>query len=84
MGLFAGIREQDISANFAGLQANREWRVAPVIGIVSMEQLSNGAALRAYLKTVFPEKGACVGPIPGVQACINQGQQVIAGASVLW
>lgn len=82
MGLFAGVREQDISANFSGVPANREWRVAPVIGIVSMEQLSNGAALRAYLKTVFPEKGVCAGPIPG--ACINEGQQVIGGASILW
>lgn len=80
MGLFAGIRESDISPNFPGLAANREYRIAPVAGIMAMEQLSNGAALRAWVKTVFPEKGVCVGSVVG--ACENTGQQVLAGVGV--
>lgn len=80
MGLFAGLRESDISPNFAGLAANREYRVAPVIGIMAMEQLSNGSAMRAWVKTVFPDKGVCVGPV--ANACANVGQQVLAGVGV--
>lgn len=80
MGLFAGIRETDISPNFVGLAANREYRISPVIGVMAMEQLSNGSALRAWVKTVFPEKGVCVGPVAG--ACANEGQQVLAGVGV--
>lgn len=83
MGLMAGLDEVDISPNFAGLAANKEWRVAPMIGIVAMEQLSNGSALRAWVKTVFPaDKSVCFGPIPG--ACANLGQQVKAGVGVYW
>lgn len=80
MGILAGIRENDISLNFTGLPANHEWRFAPEIGIVAMQQLSNGSAMRAWVKTVFPDKGVCVGPIKS--ACANYGQQVLAGVGV--
>lgn len=80
MGLFAGVRETDISPNFVGLPANREYRIAPVIGIMAMEQLSNGSAMRAWVKTVFPDKGICAGPV--ANACENTGQQVLAGVGV--
>lgn len=80
LGLMLGIRESDISANWTGLGSNREWRIAPVIGLVAMEQLSNNTALREYVKTVFPDKGACLGPIVG--ACANLGQQILAGVGV--
>jgi hypothetical protein len=77
VGLMAGIDENDISTNFPGLASNREWRVAPMIGLVSMEQLSNGLAVRTWVKTIFPDKGVCAGPI--ANACANVGQQVKAG-----
>jgi hypothetical protein len=82
MGLLGGVREADISPNWVGLPANREYRIAPEIGIVAMEQLSNGTAVRAHLKTVFPDKGVCAGPIQN--ACANLGQQVIAGVTILY
>lgn len=80
MGLFAGIRENDISLNFPGLTSNREWRVAPVVGLMAMEQLSNGTALRSWIKTVFPDKGVCAGPVKN--ACGGLGQQYLAGAGI--
>lgn len=80
-GLMFGIRETDISPNFTGLAANREYRIAPMVGIVAMEQLSNGTAVRAWVKTVFPEKGVCVGPVK-TNACANYGQQILAGVGV--
>lgn len=79
VGFMAGVDENDISSNF-GLSSNREWRVAPMIGLVAMEQLSNGAALRTWVKTVFPERGVCAGPI--VNACANIGQQVKVGVGL--
>jgi hypothetical protein len=77
IGLLAGIRENDISVNFPGLSSGREWRFGPEIGLVAMEQLSNGAAVRAWVKTVFPDKSVCVGPIVG--ACAGLGQQTLVG-----
>ena len=81
VGFMAGVDENDISSNFAGLSSNQEWRVAPMIGLVSMEQLSNGTALRTWVKTVFPERGVCVGPIGG-SACGSLGQQIKAGVGL--
>lgn len=82
MGLMAGLDERDIGNAFAGIGQFREWRVSPMLGVVAMEQLSNGTALRSYLKTLFPDKSVCAGPVPG--ACANLGQEVRAGVSVLF
>ena len=80
LGLMAGIDENDISPNFVGLPQNREWRVAPMIGLIAMEQLSNGVALRSWIKTVFPDKSVCLGPIPN--ACAGLGQQIKVGVGL--
>jgi hypothetical protein len=82
VGLMAGIDENDISANFVGLPANREWRIAPMVGLVAMEQLSNGTAVRSWAKTVFPERGVCAGPL--ANACVNEGQQFKVGVGVYY
>jgi hypothetical protein len=84
VGLMAGMHWNDISLDFQGLSSNREFRAAPMIGIVGMEQLSNGTALRTYLKTVFPSQSLTVGPVPSKTANGGLGQQVLAGASLLW
>ena len=76
----AGLDENDISPNFPGLASNKEWRVAPMIGLVQMEQLSNGLAWRTYVKTVFPERGVCIGPIGN--ACGGLGQQILVGTGI--
>lgn len=77
VGFMGGLDENDISANFPGLSSNEEWRVAPMIGLVAMEQLSNGLAMRTWVKTIFPDKSICVGPV--ANACGGLGQQVKAG-----
>lgn len=82
MGFLVGMRENDISTFFTGLPAMREWRFAPEIGIVAMQQLSNATAVKAWVKTVFPDKGICSGPVPG--ACSNTGQQVLAGVGYVF
>jgi hypothetical protein len=81
-GIAAGIKEKDISAAFAGVTANKVWRVEPVIRLVAMEQLSNGSALRAYAEVGFPDKGKIFGPVPGTSAVL--GPEYTAGVGVLW
>jgi hypothetical protein len=82
VGLMAGIDENDISVNFPGLASNSEWAVAPMIGLVSMEQLSNGAAVRSWVKNVFAERGVCAGPI--ANACASRGDTVKVGIGIYY
>ena len=84
VGLMAGMHWNDISLDFQGLSSNKEFRAAPMIGIVQMEQLSNGLALRTYVKTIFPSQSLTVGPVPTKTANGGLGQQVLAGASLLF
>lgn len=77
IGLMAGIDENDISVNFPGIASNTEWAIAPMIGLVAMEQLSNGTAVRSWVKNVFPEHGTCVGPVSN--ACASRGNTVKVG-----
>ena len=77
--LMAALHEQDISINFGGLASNREWRVAPAIGLGMMGQLTNGVAIDAWVETIFPDKAICIGPV--ANACAGLGQQVKAGLS---
>lgn len=79
-GLAFGVREKDVSLAFAGLQANKEWLVEPVIKLIAMEQLSNGTALRAWAGVTIPTQGHFVGPVPGSSAV--RGPEVLAGAGV--
>jgi hypothetical protein len=82
MGIAFGVKEKDISASFAGLTANKVWRIEPAIRLVALEQLSNGTALYAYAETAFPDRGKILGPVPGVSAVL--GTEVSAGVGVRW
>jgi hypothetical protein len=82
VGLMAGVDENDISANFVGVPSNREWRVAPMIGLVSMEQLSNGVAVRSWIKNVFADRGVCGGPV--ANGCVNVGNTVKVGVGIYY
>lgn len=81
-GFAIGVKEKDISTAFAGLAADKVWRVEPIIRLVMMEQLSNGTALRAYAEVAFPDKGKIFGPVPGVSATL--GTEYTAGVGVVW
>jgi hypothetical protein len=76
MGIAAGVREKDISASFAGLNANKVWRVEPVIKLIAMEQLSNGTAVRAWVGVALPDKGKVFGP---VGSSVTLGPEILAG-----
>jgi len=72
--LMVGLHEDDNSLAF-NLKANRQWTIAPSIGVGMLGQLPNGVAVDAWVETVFPDKSICVGPFQ----CVNQGQKVLAG-----
>lgn len=82
IGFAAGIKEKDISTSFAGLSANKVYRIEPAIRLVAMEQLSNGTALRAYVETAFPDKSKVFGPVPNSSVVL--GTEVTAGFAVLF
>ena len=84
IGLMAGWHWNDVSLDFAGLATGKEFRGAPMVGLVQMEQLSNGMALRTYIKNVFSSDAVCVGPVPTKQACGGLSNQVLVGASLLF
>lgn len=79
-GLAFGVREKDVSLAFAGLQANKEWLVEPVVKLMAMEQLSNGTAIRAWAGVSIPTQGHFFGPVPGSTAKL--GPEVLAGVGV--
>lgn len=76
-GLAFGVREKDISLAFAGLGANKEWLIEPVVKLMAMEQLSNGTALRAWAGVTIPTQGHVIGPIPGSTAV--RGPEALVG-----
>jgi hypothetical protein len=80
--LWGGMHEDDISANF-GLGANKQWSIAPALGVGMIGQLSNGFAADAWVGTVFPAKGFAVGPV-GQSALVGLAQRYEVGFSILY
>lgn len=83
-GIMAGMHWNDVSLDFQGLSSNKEFRAAPMLGFVQMEQLSNGMALRTYIKDVMGQQAITVGPVPQKQASGGLTNSVLVGASLLW
>jgi hypothetical protein len=80
--LWGGVHEDDISANF-GLATNREWSIAPALGVGMIGQLANGFAADAWVGTVFPAKGIAFGPV-GATAMVGLSQRYEVGFSILY
>jgi hypothetical protein len=80
--LWGGMHEDDISANF-GLGANKQWSIAPALGVGMVGQLSNGFAADAWVGTVFPAKGFAFGPV-GQSAVLGLAQRYEVGFSILY
>lgn len=77
-GFGAGFRADDITIAFLGAGSNKVWDFAPKIEFDLMEQLSNGAAVREYVETVFQGNGAILG---ANQSKAAPGTKVIAGVA---
>jgi hypothetical protein len=85
--LFGGLHIDDISTDIcgavAGCGSNRDFRFAPEVGAALTGQVSNGTVVKTWVKTIFPDKGACVGPGSAV-GCGGIGQQFLVGAGVFF
>lgn len=80
--LFASFTEQDIGATF-GLAQNKQWLLAPGIGIGNKVRLSNGVVFDPFAEYVLNSNALCLGPLGG-NTCVRQGQQVRAGFHLLF
>jgi hypothetical protein len=63
-GIGAGFYEQDISTAFAGVQSGKVWRVNPELVFMNVQPLSNGTALRGWIKVDFNGNSKILGSVP--------------------
>lgn len=83
--LFGSITEEDITIDLGGIGSNKDWRIAPGMGIGMLGQLTSGSVVDVFAMTRFPQKGICVGNgLPGGQACGSVGTQYLAGLALKW
>ena len=80
-GIGGGVLEKDMTLAYLGVGSNKVWEVAPLFEVALMEQLSNGSAIREFIKTDFPTKGILFG---AKQSTATPSTEVMAGVQVLW
>jgi hypothetical protein len=82
--LFGSLTEEDISIDL-GVASNRDWRIAPGVGVGMLGQLTSGSVVDVFAMTKFPQKGVCVGAgLPAGQACGGVGTTYLAGLALKW
>ena len=80
--IFGSVTEQDVSATF-GFAQNRQWLVAPGIGLGNKIRLSNGVVFDPFAEYVLNSNAMCFGVLGG-NSCVKQNTQVRAGFHVLF
>lgn len=63
-GIGVGAYEKDISTAFAGIQSGKVWRANPELVFMNVQPLSNGTALRAWVKIDFTGDSKIFGAVP--------------------
>lgn len=63
-GIGVGAYERDISTAFAGVQANKIWMANPELVFMNVQPLSNGTALRGWIKLDFNNNAKVFGATP--------------------
>lgn len=83
--LFGSLTEDDITIDIAGMGSNKDWRLAPGVGIGALGQLTSGSVVDVFAMTKFPQKGVCFGTgLPAGQACGGVGTTYLAGLALKW
>jgi hypothetical protein len=72
-GLGGGIYGKDISTAFQGVQAGKVFRVDPEIVAMLVQPLSNGGAIREFVKTDFNSQSQIIGSVPKGQTLATLG-----------
>jgi len=83
--LFGSLTEDDVTIDIAGMGSNKDWRLAPGMGIGMLGQLTSGSVVDVFAMTKFPQKGICFGNgLPNGQACGGVGTTYLAGLAIKW
>lgn len=79
------VTEEDVTLDVLGAGSNKDWRVAPGIGVGAIGQLTSGSVVDVGALVTFPQKGVCVGPgtIAG-QPCGSLGTRYQAVLAIDW
>jgi hypothetical protein len=80
-GIGGGFVAHDMTLAFNGIGSNKVWEFAPMVEVALMEQLSNGSAIREFVKTDFPTKGILFG---AKQSSATPSTEILAGVQVLF
>ena len=75
---FAGVVEQDISAQIAGGDHSKQWVVAPMIGVGALSRLSDGVVIDTWAGWQMNSQSFCPG---GGNACAKLGNTGRVGVS---
>ena len=75
--VFGSLSEQDVGVTF-GFAQNKQWLIAPGIGIGTKVRLSNGVVFDPFAEYVLNSNALCFGPLGG-NTCVKQNTQVRAG-----
>jgi hypothetical protein len=83
--IFGALTEDDITVDIAGMGSNKDWRLAPGMGVGMLGQLTSGSVVDVFAMTKFPQKGLCFGNgLPQGQACGGVGTTYLAGLALKW
>lgn len=83
--LFGSLTEEDVTLDVLGAGSNKDWRVAPGLGVGMLGQLTSGSMIDVFLMTKFPQKSICFGTgLPQGQTCGGVGTTYLAGLALKW
>lgn len=71
--VYAGVREQDVSADFLGFDSGKIWAVSPEIGVGMWYRLSNGVVADVSAGYTMRSSGACINSPIGSLGCPGIG-----------
>lgn len=75
---FAGVVEQDVSAQF-GLMQNKQWVIAPLLGMGMLTRLSDGVVVDTWAGWQMNSNSICLGGRGG--GCVKEGNGARVGVS---
>lgn len=71
--VYAGIREQDVSADFFGFDSGKTWAIAPELGVGMWYRLSNGVVADVSAGYTLRSNGVCINSPLGSLGCPGIG-----------
>jgi len=76
---FAGVVEQDVTAQLGGFGQNKQWVIAPLLGVGMLTRLSDGVVVDTWAGWQMNSNSICLGGIRG--ACGKEGNGARVGVA---